>query len=106
MGVVLGVCLVVICVVNIVCCCGFVVCSLCCNVCFLCKNFILMRIVYFIFLFFGLILLCIVFILGIREEMDKILKFCEVRLVKCFIILKYLKVSNLFFEYFVKCDIY
>ena len=106
MGTVLGVCSAATCAANIACCCGSAACSLCCNACPSCKNSTSTRIVYSIFLLFGLILSCIVLIPGIREEMDKIPKFCEVRSVKCSTISKHLKASNSSPEYLVKRDTY
>ena len=81
MGAVLGVCSAATCAANLACCCGTAACGLCCKACPTCKNSTSTRIVYSLFLLFGLISSCIVLIPGIRQEMDKIPKFCEVRLV-------------------------
>ena len=78
MGAVFGVCTAASCAANIACCCGSAACSLCCKACPTCKNSTSTRIVYSVFLLFGLIISCIVLIPGIRQELDKIPKFCEV----------------------------
>ncbi|RMX53255.1 hypothetical protein pdam_00022758 [Pocillopora damicornis] len=97
MGAVLGVCSAATCAANIACCCGSAACSLCCNACPSCKNSTSTRIVYSIFLLFGLILSCIVLIPGIREEMDKIPKFCEKEDKICDSLVGYLAVYRICF---------
>ena len=78
MGAVFGVCSAATCAANLACCCGSAACGLCCKACPTCKNSTSTRIVYSLFLLFGLIISCIVLIPGIRQELDKIPKFCEV----------------------------
>lgn len=77
MGAVLGVCSAATCAANIACCCGSAACGLCCKACPTCKNSTSTRIVYSLFLLFGLIASCIVLIPGIREKLDKIPHLCE-----------------------------
>ena len=78
MGAVLGACSAAACAANLACCCGAAACGLCCKACPTCKNSTSTRIVYSLFLLFGLITSCIVLIPGIRKELDKIPHFCEV----------------------------
>ena len=78
MGAVLGVCSAASCAANLACCCGTAACGLCCKACPSCKNSTSSRIVYSLFLLFGLIVSCVVLIPGIRDDLDKIPRFCEV----------------------------
>lgn len=88
MGAVFGVCSAATCAANLACCCGSAACGLCCKACPTCKNSTSSRIVYTLFLLFGLITSCIVLIPGIRQELDKIPKFCEVRILSWFVFVR------------------
>ena len=87
MGAVLGVCSAATCAANLACCCGSAACGLCCRACPSCKNSTSTRIAYSLFLLFGLITSCIVLIPGIRDQLDKIPHFCQVRSLSWYILL-------------------
>ena len=87
MGAVLGVCSAATCAANLACCCGSAACGLCCRGCPSCKNSTSTRIAYSLFLLFGLITSCIVLIPGIRDQLDKIPHFCQVRSLSWYILL-------------------
>lgn len=78
MGAVLGACSAACCAANLACCCGSAACGLCCKSCPTCRNSTSTRIVYSLFLLFGLIASCITLIPGIREKLNSIPQFCEV----------------------------
>ncbi|XP_044173914.1 probable serine incorporator [Acropora millepora] len=97
MGGVLGACSAAACAANLACCCGSAACSLCCKACPSCKSSTSTRVVYALFLLFGLIASCIVLIPGIRDELDKIPYFCHKEASICDKVVGYMAVYRICF---------
>ncbi|XP_001633416.2 probable serine incorporator isoform X1 [Nematostella vectensis] len=97
MGAVLGACTAASCAANLACCCGSAACSLCCNFCPTCKNSTSTRIVYSIFLLFGLVVSCIVLAPGLRHKLNQIPYLCEHASETCDSIVGYLAVYRVCF---------
>ncbi|XP_031549551.1 probable serine incorporator [Actinia tenebrosa] len=95
MGAVLGACSAACCAANLACCCGSAACGLCCKSCPTCRNSTSTRIVYSLFLLFGLIASCITLIPGIREKLNSIPHFCEKTGSTCDNIVGYLAVYRI-----------
>lgn len=97
MGAVLGGVSAACCAANLACCCGSAACSLCCSFCPASKNSTSTRIVYSLFLLFGLIVSCVMLTPGIRSELDKIPHFCSSKPEICDNIVGYLAVYRVCF---------
>ncbi|KAK3752732.1 hypothetical protein QZH41_018702 [Actinostola sp. cb2023] len=96
MGAVFGVCTAASCAASLACCCGSAACSLCCKSCPRCRNSTSTRIVYSLFLLFGLITSCITLIPGVKDKLQSIPYLCE-KINGCEKIVGYLAVYRIGF---------